>query len=339
MCDIDTEALERTREDIYPSRYGNWDPEIRLVTVDDLPEEDFDLVIIGTPPDSHLNLAGKVLKKRPPKVLLIEKPLCTPALEGAQKIVELQKASGAFVAVGYNHTLTENTKRAAQILTQQIIGQPLTISAKFREHWGGIFAAHPWLKGPQDTYLGFFERGGGAGGEHSHAINIWQHFAHLSGLGRIIEVSAMLDMVADGTIKYDRICLANVRTESGFVGDIVQDVVTEPAQKTVRIQGTKGYLEWFVNFDAGHDAIRYWNEKTGAQEELIPKSRPDDFKGEIEHVESILMGGNPDDSPISLERGLDTMMVITALYLSHQYGRTVKINYAAGYRPASIEIP
>jgi predicted dehydrogenase len=338
MCDIDAEALERTREDIYPSRYGEWDPEIRLVRLANLPDEHFDLAIIGTPPDSHLNLTKEVLKTRPPKVLLIEKPLCTPSLEGAQEVVELQKTSGTFVAVGYNHTLTENTNRAAQILAGHTIGKPLTISAKFREHWGGIFAAHPWLNGPQDTYLGFLERGGGASGEHSHAINIWQHFAHVTGMGRIVEVSAMLDMVNDGKIRYDRICLANVRTESGFLGNIAQDVVTEPAEKAVRIQGTNGYLEWFVNLDTSHDAIRYWDGKTEVKEELIPKTRPDDFKGEIEHIENILSGANSEDSPISLERGLDTMMVILAVHLSYEHRKTVRINYELGYQVESIEI-
>lgn len=338
ICDIDAAALERTREDIYPSRYDSWDPEIRLATVDNLPDENFDLIIIGTPPDNHLNLARKLLETRPPKVLLIEKPLCTPSLEGAQEMVELQEASGTFVAVGYNHTLTENTNRAAQILKTQTIGKPLTISAKFREHWGGIFAAHPWLNGPQDTYLGFLERGGGASGEHSHAINIWQHFAHLAGMGRIVEVSAMLDMVNDGKTRYDRICLANVRTEAGYVGDIAQDVVTEPAQKAVRIQGSDGYLEWFVNYDDGHDAVCYFDGKTTVKEELLPKTRPDDFKGEIEHVESLLIDGASENSPISLERGLDTMMVILAVHLSHEHRKTVRINYELGYQLESIEI-
>ena len=32
MCDLDQQALERTRDDIYPSRYGQWDPQIRLTT-------------------------------------------------------------------------------------------------------------------------------------------------------------------------------------------------------------------------------------------------------------------------------------------------------------------
>jgi len=338
ICDLDQPALERTREDIYPSRYGKWDPQIRLSTPDNLPDEDFDLVIIGTPPDTHMGLARSILQAKPPRALLIEKPLCTPSLEGAQEIVELQAATGTFVSVGYNHTLTENSKRAGQILADNIIGQPLTISARFREHWGGIFGAHPWLSGPQDTYLGFCERGGGASGEHSHAMNIWQHFAHLAGQGRITEVSAALDIVDDGNVKYDRICLLNVKTESGFVGNIAQDVVTEPAQKSVRLQGSQGYLEWLVGVDADHDAVRYWDGRAEAREELIAKTRPDDFKGEIDHIAAVLNGDFSGDSPISLQRGLDTMLVVAAAHISHNHRRAVRINYDKGYRLDAIEL-
>ena len=338
MTDIDPEALKRTCEDIYPSRYGKWDPGIRLRGVDALPNEHFDVAIIGTPPDTHVNLATQVLKNHPPKAMLIEKPLCKPSLEGVQEILNLQKITGSFIAVGYNHTLTENSRRAAQILKQNWIGDPITISARFREHWGGIFAAHPWLSGPGDTYLGFFERGGGASGEHSHAINIWQHFAHLVGAGRIVEVSATMDFVDDGVVKYDRICLINVKTEVGLVGNIVQDVVTEPSQKAARIQGTKGFLEWFVNFKGDHDAVRYRDRKGEVKEELIKKTRPDDFKGEVDHLEQILNGGDRAASPISLERGLDTMMVIAAAHVSSRHKRSVRINYERGYTFEAIEL-
>jgi len=338
MCDIDPAAMKRTQEDIYPTRYGRWDPGIRLSSPDALSNEDFDAAIIGTPPDTHMSLASEVLENRPPKVLLIEKPLCTPSLDGVQRIVDLQKATGTFVGVAYNHTLTENSRDAARILSQNTIGDPITISARFREHWGGIFDAHPWLTGPKDTYLGFFERGGGASGEHSHAINIWQHFAHLVGARRIVEVSATMDIVDDGVVKYDRICLVSVKTETGLVGDIAQDVVTAPAQKAARIQGTSGFLEWLVNFDEDHDAVRHWDGKGKVREETIQKTRPDDFKGEIDHIENILDGGDSSGSPISLERGLDTMMVITGAHASHRHRRPVRINYNQGYGPDSIQI-
>ena len=41
---------------------------------------------------------------------------------------------------------------------------------------GVVFAAHPWLSGPWETYLGYTERGG-ALAEHSHALNLWQYLA------------------------------------------------------------------------------------------------------------------------------------------------------------------
>jgi predicted dehydrogenase len=338
MCDVDPEALKRTREDIYPSRYGRWDPSIRLFPLASIPREKFDLAIIGTPPDSHLRLAALALENDPPRVVLIEKPLCPPSLEGMQKLVDLQRSTGSFVAVGYNHVLTENSRRAGRILGGGTLGDPITISARFREHWGGIFGAHPWLSGPRDTYLGFCERGGGASGEHSHAINIWQHFAHLLGVGRIVEVSAAMDIVSDGVVNYDRICLMNVKTESGLVGDIAQDVVTAPSQKSLRIQGTRGFLEWIVNLDGSHDAVRYGDGKSAQQEEMIKKTRPDDFKGEIDHLEGILKGEDRAHSPLALERGLETMMVVAAAHISHRNKKPVKINYDRGYGVESLEV-
>ena len=36
LCDIDTDALKRTENDIYPSRYGLWDDKIKLLHVSEL---------------------------------------------------------------------------------------------------------------------------------------------------------------------------------------------------------------------------------------------------------------------------------------------------------------
>ena len=80
LCDVDPEALRRTREQIYPSRYGAWDPEIRLALADELAAERFDVVVVGTPPDTHIPVALAQLEAEPPPVLLIEKPLCPPDL-------------------------------------------------------------------------------------------------------------------------------------------------------------------------------------------------------------------------------------------------------------------
>lgn len=331
LCDRDPEALARTRDDIYPARYGAWDDGIELADADAVAAEPFDVVIVGTPPDTHMPIALAQLEAAPPRVLFVEKPLSPPDLAGCAELQRRAEETGTFVGVGFNHTLTANTVRATTWLRDNPIGEVVTLRAMTREHWGGIFGAHPWLAGPADSYLGFTARGGGAIGEHCHAINIWQHFAHALGAGRIREVSAMLDWVEEDGARYDRLAQLHVRTESGLVGTIVQDVVTEPAVKWLRVQGSDGWLEWEVNAGPDHDAVR-----TPQGEERIAKTRPDDFRGEVAHIADLL-AGNVKDSPVSLERGLETMLVVAAAIRSSEEGRLVTIDYSRGPRLEALE--
>ena len=156
-------------------------------------------------------------------------------------------------------------------------------------------------------------------------------------MGRVVEVSATLDIVDDEEVHFDRLCLLNVKTEKGLVGNITQDVVTEPPLKKLRVQSSEGFLEWVVNHDKENDAV-FYRDKTGKdQEKLIPKKRPDDFAGEIRHIGELLK--NPAiASPIALERGLDTMIVLAAAHLSHDTNRKIQINYDKGYVPEALEI-
>lgn len=336
ICDIDPAALERTRNEIYPERYGAWDEDIQLASPEATAGAAFDAIIIGTPPDSHMQLALEALDKNPPSVLLIEKPLCTPSLDDCDRLYARAAETGTCVLVGYNHILTHNTVLAGQWLQEALLGDILTLHGCVREHWQGIFNAHPWLAGPQDTYLGFTERGGGALAEHSHSLNIWQHFARLTGQGRIVEVSALLDMVEDNGARYDRLAQLNVRTESGLAGLVVQDVVTEPAEKRMRIQGSKGFIEWAVNAEPGADLVRLWRNGAEERRERIEKTRPDDFCPEIEHLDAVL--NNPElDSPISLKAGLETMLVIAAAIHSHEEQRTVHIDYSKGFNLKALD--
>ena len=65
---------------------------------------------------------------------------------------------------------------------------------------------------------------------------------------------------------------------------------------------------------------------------MIAKTRADDFKAEIDHLTQVLEG-KVIASPISLERGLDTMMVIAAALKSHQTGRRVTHRLERRLRP------
>lgn len=332
ITDLSESALNRTQYEIYPQRYGCWDDSIRLIQVDEVANERFDGVIIGTPPDTHMKLAINAIRKHKPRVMMIEKPLCTPTMAGLLDLMRESENYNTKVLVGYNHTLTEHTVLADNHIKTGVLGQPLCLTAYFKEHWGGIFKAHPWLAGPHESYLGFYQRGGGATGEHSHAINIWQHFSRQLGQGRVSEVTAFMDIVKTDETNFDRQAHLCVKTETGFRGTITQDVITQPARKGVFMQGTDGSIEWTVNRDHTHDALTV-NEK----EHLVKKTRPDDFKGELKHFEDIFYERiTLDDSPISISKGIETMCVIAAAYQSHFERKTIQIDYEELYMEVKL---
>lgn len=336
LCDVDPAALQRTKNEIYPGRYGKWDQAIRLLECKDAPKGVYDLIFVGTPPDSHVSLALEAVQERP-RAVLVEKPFCTPDLNGAQELYELARKNGVAVFTGYDHVVSKASERFGEVLRSGTLGSIETLDVEFREYWGGIFAAHPWLNGPSDTYLGFWSRGGGASGEHSHAANLWQHFAHVAGAGRVVEVSAMMDIVADGKVDYDKLCVMQLRTENGLIGRVVQDVVTSPPRKWARLQGRDGYAEWHCGYRPGVDAVLKGSGNGIGDEFHFTKSRPDDFIQELRHIEASL-NADATGSPISMSRGLDTMLVVAAAHKSVREKRSIAIDYAAGYCEAALSL-
>ena len=203
-----------------------------------------------------------------------------------------------------------------------------TLDVEFREHWEGIFRAHPWLAGPADTYLGYWRKGGGASGEHSHAVNLWQHFAQVAGGGRVTQVSASVSYVREGAADYDRACEMSLRTEKGLFGRVAQDVVTRPASKRARIHGQEGIIEWVNGFSPEGDAVLVHRPGMAVETRVFPKKRPDDFIQELSHLAESLQAGAA--SPLALSRGLDSAVVIAAVLLAGCGGSPTNIETPAG---------
>lgn len=330
IVDKNPDMLRVLKEEVYPARYGAWDSEIKLCTLENEPRGGFDIIMIGTPPDTHVNLAINALKEEP-KVLQIEKPLFTPNFEGVKEFLEeLKKHPNVKVINGYEYSLSKFAGRTKDILEDGVIGDCQLMDVEIRERWDGILNAHPWIRGLEHTYLGFWRRGGGTTSEHSHGINLFGYFAEFMNWGRITEVSATVRKVSNMSLDYDESSLMNFRTEKGGIGRVQQDVVTHPARCWMRIQGSNGFLE--CNKSHREDSIIY--QKNGEEEktELFDKARPDDFYQEILHIKDIIDGKvDIKDSPVSLEKGLETQLVIAAVHKSAQEKRTVKIDYSKGY--------
>lgn len=319
IVDIDKEALNRTKNIIYPERYGKWDENIILAQPDMLDGMEFDIIIIGTPPASHLSLAIEEIRNNP-KAILIEKPLCGITDDEQIKLdvfKKLLKETDTKVFVGYNHTITDCTLFTDDIIKSGSLGNPIYMDANIRENWGGILDAHPWLSGPEDSYLGSIEQGGGACLEHSHGVNIFQHFLSLLNVGNIKSVSCKMKIIKGEKLHYDEVCSILVDTDTSFHGRIVQDVVTKPTEKYVHIVGDRGFLKWYINYDSKNDAIKYYID--GKEHlKLFPKTRPDDFKNEITNIIDVLSGSSIyDQSPINFQNAIKTHNLMLSSFESN----------------------
>lgn len=315
VVDRDPAALRRMKEDIYPKRYGSWDETIQLFTTDQEPKGGFDIICIGTPPDVRMPLVLSALSEKP-GILQLEKPLCTPLLEGLDAFLVAYQAQDITIAVmGYDHAISRSIAHVFDLLKEGTIGNVQTLDVEFREHWAGIFSAHPWLSGPKDSYLGFWKRGGAASGEHSHALHLWYVLAKHAGLGKWREVqSAMEIQTADG-VEYDSIAAFTLRTDTGKIGRVVQDVITSPTRKWARLQGEKGFIEWIANGSPEGDVVRWGLIGQPPMEQVFAKKRPDDFYTEMLHIQDLLERKiNPNDSPISLESGVAVMRLLAATH-------------------------
>tara|TARA_B100000900_G_scaffold366133_1_gene341837 strand:+ start:179 stop:1255 length:1077 start_codon:yes stop_codon:yes gene_type:complete len=330
LCDIDDMALERTRTSIYPSRYGHFDEKIKLYNIKDAPKTGFDWIFIGTPPNSHLKIAIEALDYNP-KGILIEKPMATPDLKGCEELLDKIKKSNTKVFVGYDHVVAKSTKYFVDKAKSLNNFQYLDVF--FREHWDGIFKAHYWINGPEDTYLGYWKEGGGALAEHSHGLNLWQHIALEIGCGKVIKVKATLDYVKTDKVNYDKLAMLHLETEKGLKGSVVQDVLTMPTLKSIRLQGDNRSLEWECLTNPYSDKVSIIGKEI--DEKVFEKTRPDDFIYELDHLEENLTSYKK--SIISVEHGLDTMLVIAAAHKSFKTGKAITIDYTLGYNEKALK--
>ena len=127
-----------------------------------------------------------------------------------------------------------------------------------------------------------------------------------------------------------------MQTEKGILGNIIQDVITWPSQKYLRIEGVKGFLEWHTNYTDKYDAVKIGTRKT---EKIyrFKKKRPDDFKGQVEVIDKLVKGKILKNLSISLNETLTTMMIISAALKSNKVKREIKINYKQGYSLKSLK--
>jgi predicted dehydrogenase len=321
VTDIDVQALYRMQHQIYPSRFGKWDERIQIIDPNCVSKYTANVLVIGTPPNTHIKVALEQLNYCTPDIILIEKPISNPDLKNLKELENLIISKKIRMLVGYNHRLTKNTQLAVNLIQEGKIGEIISITSQTRESWHGILKAHPWFSDLRESYLSSVESGGGALFEHSHALNLLQYVMEIGNLAPIAKVQASIDMVRTENSNYDRISFLTLISKEGKYFHVIQDVVTVPPIKQLLINGTLGTIWWTTspNLD---EIILYDSAGTLLNHHKIQKERKDDFAPEINHIKK-LIEEKDSTSPLDYKNALETLYLIEAAFKSNSLGKSV----------------
>tara|TARA_B100000902_G_scaffold399760_1_gene472363 strand:+ start:665 stop:1747 length:1083 start_codon:yes stop_codon:yes gene_type:complete len=322
IVDVDKAALDRTRDQIYPTRYGVFDQKIQLKQPEEVNGISYDLCVIGTPPDTHLPIAQQELSVGH-RALLIEKPLAGPGRAELLSFVDRVAKSNCRVLVAYNQRLKTNTVALLQKLQEASLGPPTLIRGKTREDWSGILAAHPWINNVTDSYLSYTSRGGGALYEHSHGLDFALYIAHELGCGRPKKVISSMDTVEHEFGSYDKEVKIEIETTEGTPVEVNQDLYTLPPDKSLEIRFVRGWARWEMHGD--HDQIQIVRDGFDPDISNFAKERPDDFLPEISHVMELLDNPTKKLSPLDLSESVWTSLTLEAALQSSKDQKWVMV--------------
>ena len=268
-----------------------------------------DIVFLCVPTALHLPIYEQC-KAHGNFHFFIEKPL-SHSMVGCEKMLWEQRQVGKRTAVGYMLYFHPLLKRAQQLLSQGVIGRPLSVRAEagfFLPNW------HPW-EDYRDFYMSWKMGGGGALLDISHEIDYLHDL-----FGDIEDVRGWLGTVSDLEISSDDLAVAMFKFKSGLVGQLQLDLLQPEESRFCKVIGTKGVLI----FDLTDNSIRYNTTDdvewvTESLEVNIDMIYADEYRGTI----SALMGGG--QSYVSGERGYKTMQVVEAIRRSSSYGVKVTL--------------
>ena len=322
VFDLEVNALNRLKSDIYPSRYGMFDESIKLKVMTDFGKSEigvYDVILIGTPPDTHYKVLLEAVALKP-RVIMIEKPLTGPDMNEISSLKQIFSSNPGIVFLcGYNHKVNIATIVTEQLIRDFMKEDLVSLEVKWQESWAGILKAHPWLENHNSSYLGFFKRGGGALFEHSHGIDIWLHFSRILSLGKVDTVKAFATFEKDeiGNPQYDSFIEIILKTSSGLEGKVTQDVTTLPSKKQVEIVSKSHRIELGFNDHILGDYVLLTELDSGEEifKLCIEKSRPFDFDLEIREIARVLFDMDRNQvvtSSLSGILGLETAHIATA---------------------------
>jgi hypothetical protein len=282
ITDIKKKKIDYFKNNFFFSRYGYFSKKIIPIEISSAIKikEKFEIIIIGTPPDTHIKLLKQIKNNLHFKKILIEKPITTIFNKDLNIFKNTKFNSQVFC--GYNHSISQ----AFIFFLRQIakLKKIDVLNVFWKEGWSNILRAHPWLKSEFDSYLGDLKLGGGSLHEHSHGLHLLILILNLKKmkLSNNIQANVIYNFNKNKTKYYD--------TYSTFV-DIVDnsfikyetDLISIPANKTIFIKSKNKTVELIFGYNKNYDCcITSINNKI--KKKFFKKTRSSEFENEIKYI-------------------------------------------------------
>ncbi len=302
--------------DIRPDRRREAEAKYAIKTVaslNKLSADDFDAMIISTPPDQHGDYIRLALKMK--KHFFVEHPTSNDGYE------EIFKKNNSPVVKAPSCTLRFYLpiKMIKAILDKGKIGKILA----FQYHAGQYLPDwHPY-EDYRKVY--FSKKATGACREIFPFELIWLNWLFAS---RVREVFGAARKISDLKMSADDIILANLKYQNGILGHVIIDALTRKPYRTLRVLGSKGNLDW-ERFDS---VIKLYEVKTKKTEVItVPKGHPatgyineeEMYNDEIKSFIGAI--GGKQKYPHSFKESAHLLNVLYALETSDRTGKKVTI--------------
>lgn len=307
ITDKNPKALVRMKKKIYPKRYKEWNTNINQINYNDVYnlKQNFDLIIIGTPPTSHYEIFKSCKKNLIFSKILIEKPISNFQDKSIFNLGKKQKNLKIFC--GYNHSVNPSMSYFFDKLGDYRRNVK-AVNISWREGWDGILGAHPWLKDEFDSYLGNYKKGGGATQEHSHGIQALACILDILKIKKFDLLDKSVFYKTKGNKKYDY--FANIFAEKkNIFFKYETDLITFPPEKNIYIKLDNGYLKWICNYNINTDAViyKYLNKYIV---KTFSKTRSSEFINELKHIDKVTTKKIYEISRINIHNALNTFKII-----------------------------
>lgn len=287
ITDIDPSALLRMKYKIFPKRYGKWDDNINIIDYKSVFQikKKYDLIVIGTPPKTHLDLFFKCKKSLKYKKILIEKPLCAfkeIKLDKFKKIIK----KNSDIYCGYNHSISKSFLYFENLLYKKKF-KLKKIDVGWCEDWRGILNAHFWLKDEFKSYLGNSADGGGALQEHSHGLHLLYLILkrYKINLDKENFLSSSLNKKKNNKV-YDLLTSVHgINRNISF--NYLTDLKSNPENKSIKVSDGKNEIHLYFNYKKNTDTVMVFKNKILIKKKNFIKTRSSEFENELQIILSL----------------------------------------------------